>query len=96
MCNFILDIVVRFRPTRYVAPRSTQHDLSDFQRALLDILGHRGPLWLSDIEETLDTDASTRTVQRQLKTLRELNLVELEGHGRGARWHVASRSGTTQ
>jgi ATP-dependent DNA helicase RecG len=90
------EIVVRFRPTRYVAPRSTQHDLSDLQRTLLDVLGKQGPLGLSDIEEALDREASTRTVQRQLKTLRELDLVELEGHGRGARWHVASRSGTTE
>jgi len=40
----------------YVASRSTQHDLSDLQRALLDVLGQRGPLGLSDIEKALDTE----------------------------------------
>jgi len=33
------EVVVRFRPTRYVAPSRTTHDLSSLQRDLLQVLG---------------------------------------------------------
>jgi hypothetical protein len=41
---------------------------------------------LSDILDRLDTDAAKRTVQDNLSTLRDLDMVHLRGHGRGARW----------
>ena len=80
------EVVVRFRPTRYVPPSRTTHDLSPLQRELLNVLGNEGPMALSDILDRLDTDAAKRTVQDNLSTLRDLDMVLLRGHGRGARW----------
>lgn len=84
------EIVVRFRPTRYVAPRRVERDLSDLQRELLQIVGREGPVRLSEIRRTLDADAAERTVQENLQSLRELDLIDLQGHGRGARWRLLS------
>jgi phage anti-repressor protein len=41
---------------------------------------------LSEIMKTIEPDVTERTIQRNLDTLRELAMVELKGHGRGARW----------
>lgn len=82
------EVVVRFRPTRYVAPSRTTHDLSPLQRALLQALGDGGPMSLSSLIEAVDPDVTERTVQRNLSTLHELSMVDLKGHGRGARWMV--------
>jgi hypothetical protein len=43
---------------------------------------------LSDILNRLETDAAKRTVQDNLSTLRNLGMVILQGHGRGARWKL--------
>jgi ATP-dependent DNA helicase RecG len=80
------EVVVRFRPTRYVPPSRTTHDLPPLQRELLNVLGNEGPMALSDILDRLETDAAKRTVQDNLSTLRNLDMVILQGHGRGARW----------
>jgi len=82
------EIVVRFRPTRYVAPRRVERDLSDLQRELLQIVGREGPVRLSEIKNVLQSDAAERTVQENLQSLRELDLIDLQGHGRGARWRL--------
>lgn len=83
------EVVVRFRPTRYVAPSRTTHDLTPLQRDLLQALGEGGPMALSEIIEAVNPDVTERTVRRNLNTLRELSMVELKGHGRGARWHLS-------
>ena len=82
------EVVVRFRPTRYVPPSRTTHDLSPLQQELLNVLGNEGPLALSDILNRLEADAAKRTVQDNLSTLRDLGMVSLQGHGRGARWQL--------
>ena len=82
------EVVVRFRPTQYVAPSRTTHDLTALQRDLLQALGDGGPMALSEIMETINPDVTERTVRRNLTTLRELEMVDLSGHGRGARWHL--------
>ena len=40
------------------------------------------------MEKLPDDAAAKRTVQENLKTLRQLDLVDLDGHGRGARWSL--------
>ena len=83
------EIVIRFRPIHYVPPRRVQQDLSGLQRRLLQLLGVEGSMALSDIMEKLPDDAAAkRTVQENLKTLRQLDLVDLDGHGCGARWSL--------
>lgn len=82
------ELVVRFRPTHYVAPRRTQHDLSPLQQELLQIVGNRGPVAISEIEAELTEEVARRTVQKHLVILRELGLVTMVGEKRGARWLV--------
>ena len=82
------EIVVRFRPVHYVPPTRIEHDLSDLQREILKIVAKAEEASLSDILEALG-DVPRRTVQDNLQTLRSLDLVELEGRGRGARWRLA-------
>ena len=81
------EIVVRFRPVHYVPPTRIEHDLSDLQREILKIVAKAEEASLSDILEALG-DVPRRTVQDNLQTLRSLDLVELEGRGRGARWRL--------
>jgi ATP-dependent DNA helicase RecG len=82
------EVVVRFRPTQYVAPSRTTHDLTPLQRDLLQALGDGGPMALSQIMDTINPDVTERTIRRNLNTLRDLDMVDLSGHGRGARWHL--------
>jgi predicted transcriptional regulator len=71
-----------------VAPRRVEHDLRDLQQELLQIVGREGPVSLSEIKAEWASDAAERTVQEHLQTLRDLDLLRLEGHGRGARWRL--------
>lgn len=82
------EIVVRFRPVHYVPPTRIEHDLSDLQREILKTVAKAKEASLSDIMNALG-DVPQRTVQDNLQTLRSLDLVELEGRGRGARWRLA-------
>lgn len=80
------DLLVRFRPIRYVAPTRVNRDLSALQQEILKILADRGPLSLSDIRFRLSKKTARRTVQDNLRALRVLDLVESTGRGAGARW----------
>jgi ATP-dependent DNA helicase RecG len=82
------DVVVRFFSTRYVAPRRIEHPLTALQREILETVAQLGPVLLNEIEAALESEAARRTVQRNLQTLRGLELVRLTGHGRGARWSI--------
>ena len=81
-------VVVRFRAARYTPPGRVTHDLSLVQQDILRVLADLGSAPLSKIQSNLSTQAATRTVQRNLKILRELGLIKLRGngHARGAYW----------
>lgn len=83
------EIVVRFRPIRYVPPTRVEHDLSDLQQEILKIVARQQEAALSDIMDSLG-EVPRRTVQDNLQTLRSLELVELEGVGAGARWQLVA------
>jgi ATP-dependent DNA helicase RecG len=87
------EVVVRFLPTRYIAPSRIEHDLTHLQRRVLQTVARSGPAMLSEIVESLSVGAGEspkrRAVQNNLQTLRSLELVELKGRGRGARWMLA-------
>lgn len=85
------EVVVRFFPTGYVPPRKIDHELTPLQQDLLETVADVGPALLSTIISNLDEEAPYRTVQDNLRTLRELGLVRLAGHGRGARWSLEVR-----
>lgn len=80
------DVVVRFRPLRYVPPPLVNRDLSALQQEILNILVESGPLSLSDIRSRLSRKTARRTVQDNLQALRVLDLLESVGRGAGARW----------
>lgn len=85
------EVVVRFFPTGYVPPRRIDHPLTTLQQQVLEVLARSGPALLSEIRSAIPEDVPKRTIQYNLQTLRELDLVELTGWGRGARWHLSRR-----
>jgi ATP-dependent DNA helicase RecG len=80
------EVLVRFRPTRYVAPHRIGHDLNPLQRELLEALAGGGSATLADLRANVQLEAADRTIQENLALLRHLGLVESWGRGRGARW----------
>jgi ATP-dependent DNA helicase RecG len=85
-------LVVRFRPSRYVPPQRIGHDLTERQQAILRILGRHRSLALSDISRQLGPQSSLRSIREELRLLRQFELVDSTGRGRGARWFLASRN----
>jgi len=82
------DVVVRFYPTRYIAPTRIGHDLSPLQRELLEIIASTVSAPLSCILSHIDPPVPMRTVQDNLVLLRNLGLIDLVGSRRWARWKL--------
>lgn len=80
------EVVVRFRPTRYVPPTRVGHDLSPLQRELLNVVAEIGPAPLRHIRSHLRAEVPERTVQNNLLFLRQLDLVDSSGQARRAIW----------
>jgi ATP-dependent DNA helicase RecG len=85
------ELVVRFSPSRYVAPSRIDHELTPLQQELLEIVADSGPALLGEIQEAMQTEVTPRVLQRNLQTLRELGLLELKGLGRGAHWALQGK-----
>lgn len=81
------EVIVRFFPTQYVPPMRVDHHLSELQREILEVLAH-SPKALREIMNALAAPTPERTVQDNLKILRELELVELTGMRRAAKWSL--------
>jgi ATP-dependent DNA helicase RecG len=81
------EVIVRFSPTQYVPPTRVDHQLSALQRELLEVLA-QGSKSLREILAMLQETTPERTVQDNLKMLRELGLVELTGQRRSAKWSL--------
>lgn len=86
------EVVVRFRPTRYVPPTRVDHNLSQLQQDLLWVLSTLKAAPLSQINRSLPDEAAERTVQDNLQLLRRLGLVSTYGRGPAARWSLAQMS----
>lgn len=82
------EVVVRFFPTGYVAPRRIDHPLSPIQQEVLKVLASVGPALVSQVVAAMKSDTAERSVRYALQTLRDLGMVEVLGHGRGARWRL--------
>ncbi|MCO5178263.1 MAG: putative DNA binding domain-containing protein [Thermomicrobiales bacterium] len=80
------EVLVRFRPTRYVPPTRISHILNPLQRDVLEILSRLGPSHLHTIVSNLSIPTPERTIQDNLQMLRRLGMVDVVGRGRGARW----------
>lgn len=87
------EVIVRFRPTQYVAPEQITHDLSAFQRRLLQTLSKEGSCSLADIMAHLPRGTSRRTVQDNLRLLLQLDLVDRSGQRRWAKWMLKGAAG---
>ena len=84
-------LLVCFRPSRYLPPKRVGHDLSQRQRAILEILAPDQSLSLGELHRQLAT-APLRSLRDDLKLLRQLGLVDSEGRGRGACWFLQGRA----
>ncbi len=80
------EVVVRFFPTGYVPPSRVSRTLSPLQQEILEYLAGVGVARLGQIVSELPSSPVARTVTDNLQTLRDLDLVELRGWGKGARW----------
>jgi ATP-dependent DNA helicase RecG len=82
------ELVVRFFPSSYVAPRRIEHSLTELQQRVLEALGREGSASLAHLVSVLGDTAPRRLIQRDLSTLREFGLVTSSGYARGARWRL--------
>jgi ATP-dependent DNA helicase RecG len=85
-------VVVRFRPAGYHPPLRVSQDLTERQRRILLILSQGGDWTFGKIYERLQDPPAKRTIQADLRFLRDLNLVDLSGHGGAARWRLKRES----
>ena len=81
---------VRFPIHGYVPPQRVGHDLTQRQRAILQILSY-GTASLREIVERMDDKPSSATVRAELYQMKQWALVELEGFGRGSKWHLVDQ-----
>lgn len=85
-------VTVRFRPSRYSAPLRVARDLTERQRRILELLeASKGGLALREIVARLNDNTTESKVKDELTLLRQLELVESRGHGRGSGWVLAGR-----
>jgi predicted HTH transcriptional regulator len=81
---------VRFLPSRYVAPTRVETSLSSLQQEILQALGKKGPLTFGDLSEALPSGTARRTLQDNLRLMRAMGIVEMEGERRWAYWRLAA------
>lgn len=82
-------VVVRFRPSKYIPPRQVSQELTERQRAILELLATRESLSRKAIVTALHE--SELAIRDDLERLRGLGLVVTHGHGRGAVWSLRHR-----
>jgi ATP-dependent DNA helicase RecG len=86
--------VIRFLPSGYIAPHRISHDLTNRQREILQAvsLGLKQGVTLTDVRLKLSFPPADRTLRDDFQHLKRLGLVDLTGHGRGARWVLANKA----
>jgi ATP-dependent DNA helicase RecG len=83
--------VVRFLPCGYIAPHRISHDLTNRQRDILQSLSTAGKgISFAEIKCQITTPAADRTLRDDFQHLKRLGLIDVLGHGRGAKWHLSS------
>lgn len=86
-------VTVRFAPSRYVPPQRIGHNLTERQRAVLKVINGAGAHGLAFGDIAPQLDLTRKPLQNELNVLRSLNLVFVQGRGRGARWYLTSMQG---
>lgn len=80
-------VTVRFLPMRYVPPQRVAHDLTTRQRAVLAMLeASVGGLALREMLGRLGPGVADWELKADLALLKQLELVDPKGRGRGAYW----------
>jgi ATP-dependent DNA helicase RecG len=80
--------VVRFLPSGYIAPHRISHNLTDRQRQVLQTLSFSRSegITFSDIKLKILNPPANRTLRDDFQHLKKLGLIDVQGHGRGAKW----------
>ncbi len=84
-------VCVRFLPSGYVAPLRVAHDLTERQRALLQMLADVERIAFGEIRRRLPESLPERTLRDDLLHLKRLGLIASRGRGRGATWYLARK-----
>lgn len=82
------ELVIRFRPDSYVAPRKAGYDLTPLQQEILEILARERGLSSDKLRPLLSQRISEERSLRELATLVHLGLVRKIGVTKGVRWVV--------
>jgi ATP-dependent DNA helicase RecG len=85
-------LLVRFRASRYQPPKRIGHDLSERQQEILTLLSEGSGLALRDVRQKLIRAGTERLVRKDLEMLKGLGLIDLKGHGRGAKWFLKAHA----
>ena len=89
----VFNIARTLGPKRCRPADQSVHDLTDRQIEILQILekAKNSLLPLREIVEKLEYPPASRTVEDDLAYLNSLNIVDLKGVGRGAKWFLVSK-----
>jgi ATP-dependent DNA helicase RecG len=81
-----LSVAVRFRPVAEQLAEPTTPSVPSRADRIVDIIERSGPISPSEILEKLGEPINLRSLQRDLRRLREEGLVLMEGKGRATRY----------
>ncbi len=81
--------VVRFLPSGYIAPHRISHDLTNRQREILQALSTAGlGITFAELKYQITTPPADSTMRDDFQHLKRLGLIDVSGHGRGAKWYL--------
>lgn len=80
------DVVVRFLPSSYHPPLRVSRDLRERQRRILLILADGTKRSFSEVYQQVPDSPARRTVQADLRMLRDLGVVASSGRGVSSPW----------
>lgn len=85
-------VTVRFFPARYLPPQRVARNLTERQQQVLSLLSTAHPgLALREIIAQLEDAPAEWEVKNDLLLLKQLALVDTNGHGRGAYWFLVNQ-----
>lgn len=85
-------VTVRFFPARYLPPQRVARNLTERQQQVLSLLSTAHPgLALREIIVRLEDSPAEWEVKNDLLLLKQLALVDTNGHGRGAYWFLVNQ-----
>ncbi|MFI5458765.1 MAG: ATP-binding protein, partial [Isosphaerales bacterium] len=79
-------VTVRFPTAGYHAPTKVQPNLTERQRRILSILSDGRERSFPDLFVAMESPPSARTVQAEMRVLRDLGFIDSRGRGKSARW----------